>query len=97
MGIFKDVDVIDFSAVQKQLRKTPKDIIKLLQRWALAVETVGLAETRKVPGLHDEALKGRLKGYRSVRLGHKWRAIYKYKKEGEIQIVKLKEVTAHEY
>ena len=91
------MDIVDFSAVKKQLRKTPIEIIKRLQRWAIYVETIGLIETRKIPGFHDEPLKGRWKGCRSVRLGHKWRVIYQYNKSGVVNIAKLKEVTAHEY
>ena len=83
--------------MEKQLKKTPKEIIKRLQRWAIYVETTGLIETRKIPGFHDEPLKGQWKGYRSVRLGHKWRVIYKYNKNDGRNIVKLREVTAHEY
>ena len=91
------MDVVDFTEVKKQLKKVPKDIIKRLQRWALLIETIGLLETRKIFGFHDELLKGEWKGYRSARLGRKWRAIYKHKKNGSVYIIKLKEVTAHEY
>lgn len=91
------MDVVDLSAVRKQLRKVPKDIIKRLQRWSLYIETIGLMETRKIPGLHDEPLKGKWAGYRSIRLGLTWRAIYKSKKDGSINIVMIKEVTPHEY
>ena len=91
------MDIVDFSAVEKQLRRTPREIIKRLQRWAVYVETTGLIETKKIPGFHDEPLKGRWRGYRSVRLGHKWRVIYKYNKGSGENIIELKEVTAHEY
>ena len=91
------MDVVDFSCVKSQLKKTPKDIIKRLQRWAMYVENIGLFETRKIPGFHDELLKGKWKGYRSVRLGYKWRAIYKYNNKGKINIVEVKKVVPHEY
>ena len=91
------MDIVDFSSVEKQLRRVPKDIIKRLQRGAVYVETTGLVETRKVPDFHDEPLKGRWKGCRSVRLGHKWRVIYKYNKGNEENVIELREVTAHEY
>ena len=61
------------------------------------METTGLTEARKIPGFHDEPLKGRWRGYRSVRLGRKWRIIYKYNKNNGENIVKLREVTVHEY
>ena len=91
------MDIVDFSDVEKQLKKTPKDIIKRLQRWAMYIETIGLIETRKIQGFHDKPLKGEWKGFRSVRLGHKWRLIYTYNKSHVISIVNVKEVMAHEY
>ena len=91
------MDAVDFSTVKKQLKRTPKEIIKRLQRWSIYVETTGLIETRKIPGFHDEPLTGHWKGCRSVRLGHKWRIIYKYYKGEKVSIVKLRKVTAHEY
>ncbi len=91
------MDVVDFSYVQKQLKKAPKSIIRRLQRWAMAVENAGLMSARKIPGWHDELLKGSWRGFRSVRLGHKWRAIYKQKKSSSGYIVELKEVMPHEY
>ena len=91
------MSVIDFSLIRRQLKKIPKDIIKRLQRWAMYVENTGLIETRKIPGFHDELLTGKWKGYRSVRLGHKWRLIYKHDKNGKINIIKIKKVVPHEY
>lgn len=91
------MDVVDFSFVRSQLKRIPKDVLKRLQRWALYVESIGLFETRKIPGFHDELLKGKWKGYRSVRLGKKWRVIYKYNKNREINIVEIKRVVPHEY
>ena len=90
-------NIVDLTLVKKRLKKVPKDIIRRLQRWTMYVETVGLLETRKIPGLHDEPLKGKWKGYRSVRLGKKWRVIYIQKKDGSINILKVYEVMPHEY
>ena len=61
------------------------------------VENIDLFETRKISGCHDEPLKGKWKGYRSVRLGNKWRVIYIHNKSGRINIVKIKKVVPHEY
>lgn len=90
------MDIVDFSDIKKHLKKTPKQVIQRLQRWSLYIESIGLIQTRKIPGLHDEPLKGQWKGYRSIRLGHQWRAIYKLHKNTRF-IVKLKEITPHEY
>lgn len=91
------MDIIDFSLIRNQLKRIPKDIIKRLQRWAMYVESTGLTETRKIPGFRDELLKGKWKGHRSARLGHKWRVIYKHNKNGKINIIKIKKVVPHEY
>lgn len=91
------MDIVDLKHIRRQLKKIDKGIIKRLQRWVFYVETQGLLETRKIPGFHDEPLKGKWKGYRSVRLNKKWRAIYLYKKHNPISIVIIEEVSPHEY
>lgn len=65
--------------------------------WIRTVEEFGLVEARKVKGYHDEPLKGIRDGQRSVRLGIKWRAIYKQSKADELNIVVIEEVTPHDY
>ena len=44
--------------VRKQLKKMPRHIVENLTAWVDDVETNGLEEVRKIPGYHDEALKG---------------------------------------
>ncbi len=91
------MDIVDLSKIKKNLKKIPKDVIKRLQRWVMYVEQSGLIETRKIPGFHDEPLKGNWKGYRSVRLGKLWRTIYKHKKDGSVHIAVVEEITPHDY
>ena len=43
---------------QKDLRNLPVHIVEKLQSWVHAVNKFGLEEIRKVPGFHDEPLKG---------------------------------------
>jgi toxin HigB-1 len=64
-------------AIKKDLRKIPLPIKKKLFTWVAAVEERGLDEVRKVPGYHDEPLKGDRQGQRSIRLNKQWRAIYR--------------------
>ena len=45
----------------KQLGKIPSPIVKKLLSWVEAVELEGLIEIRKLPGFHDEPLKGKRK------------------------------------
>jgi proteic killer suppression protein len=80
----------------KDLRKVPNFIRDKLLGWVGAVELRGLEEVRKVPGYHDEPLKGRRQGQRSIRLNRAYRAIYVVKNEA-IQFVQVEEVTKHEY
>jgi toxin HigB-1 len=80
----------------KQLRKLPRHIVDNLMIWAAAVEQDGLEEVRKVPGYHDEPLKGDRAGQRSIRLSKSYRAIYEIK-EDTAKFVSVEEVSKHEY
>jgi len=80
----------------KQLRKVPQHIIDNLMIWVAAVEHDGLEETRKVPGYHDEPLKGDRAGQRSIRLSRAYRAIYEIK-DGTAKFVSVEEVSKHDY
>ena len=88
---------VDLSKVEKQLKKVPPEIVFRLMRWIRTIEQFGLYEARKVKSYHDEPLKGLRTGQRSVRLGIKWRAIYTLSKTGELNIIKVLEVTPHDY
>ena len=81
---------------EKELDRVPDFIRIKLLRWVRAVELEGLEMVRKIPGYHDEPLKGDRKGQRSVRLNSAYRAIYIVVK-GEIEFVSIEEVTKHEY
>ena len=81
---------------RKQLQRCPGHIIDKLETWIDAVEQRGLEEVRKVPGYHDELLKGKLRGVRSVRLGLGFRAYYRIEK-GEPRAIVVEEVNKHDY
>lgn len=49
---------------QKDLKKIPHSILDSLKTWITYLEMIGLAETRKISGYHDEPLKGDRKGQR---------------------------------
>lgn len=55
-------------SVKKNLHKTPLPIKKKLFTWVAAVEERGLEQVEKIPGYHDEPLKGNRQGQRSIRL-----------------------------
>ncbi|MBW2422147.1 MAG: type II toxin-antitoxin system mRNA interferase toxin, RelE/StbE family [Deltaproteobacteria bacterium] len=81
---------------EKQLRKLPRHIVDNLTIWVTAVELDGLEEVRRVPGYHDEKLKGDRAGQRSIRLSRGYRAIYEVKKD-TARFVSVEEVSKHDY
>jgi len=83
--------------VEKQLDRSPHYIRDKFAAWAVAVERLGLREVRKLSGYHDEPLKGKRKGQRSIRLSRSYRAIYVESDNGEIKIVEVLEVSKHDY
>ena len=81
---------------EKQLRKVPDWIRDKLALWTREVELLGLDEVRKISGYHDEVLKGKRAGQRSIRLSRAYRAIYEIKGK-EIEFVSIEDVSKHEY
>lgn len=80
---------------EKQVLKLPSHIAEALQYWTETVQLLGIRETRKLPGYHDEPLKGARKGQRSVRLNRSYRVIYLETVQGiEVTVI---EVNKHEY
>ena len=94
MGAYLVWRVFWSNKVEKQLRKIPDHIQRKFQTWAAAVEEDGM---RKLPGFHDEPLKGVRQGQRSVRLNRAYRAIYVERTSGQIELVEVIEVNKHEY
>jgi proteic killer suppression protein len=90
-------DVKLLAKAKKDLKKLPLQIVIKLQAWIEDVGNRGLTEVRKTPGYHDESLKGKRKGQRSVRLNAAYRAIYIVNKSGIIHFVEMQEVNKHEY
>ncbi len=81
---------------EKQLRKLPRHIVDNLAIWVAAVEFEGLEEVRRLPGYHDEPLKGDRAGQRSIRLSRSYRAIYEIRKD-TARFVSVEEVSKHDY
>jgi proteic killer suppression protein len=82
---------------QKQADKAPSHVLRSLITWAESVEEYGLPETRRIPGFHDEPLKGKLQGKRSVRLTLQWRAIYEITPAQDIIFVTVERIIPHDY
>jgi proteic killer suppression protein len=81
---------------QRQLKKVPKHIVVRLQRWVEFVEHAGLMEARKIPGFHDEPLRGQRAGQRSIRLSRAYRAIYRVV-DDVVEFALVEEVHKHDY
>ena len=80
----------------KSLKKAPNHIVLKISAWVEMVEQGGIDEARRIPGYHDELLRGELKGKRSIRLSRQWRAIYSIKSK-IVEFVLVEKVTPHEY
>jgi proteic killer suppression protein len=57
----------------------------------------GLEEARKVPGDHDEPLKGARHGQRSIRLSKAYRAVYTLRADSAGVVAVIEEVSKHGY
>lgn len=79
------------------LKAVPFYIQRNLLVWIAGVELESLAEIRKIPGYHDEPLKGDRAGQRSIRLNRSYRAIYVIKDDGTVEFVEILEVNKHAY
>lgn len=91
------IDQVELSSsAKKDIRKVPKHIVTKLLSWIDSVEDIGLKETMKIKGYHDEPLKGKRKEQRSIRLSKGYRAIYIITKN-EVEFVLIEEVNKHEY
>ena len=82
---------------QKDLDRVPEHVGAKLQAWIKAVMKNSLEEVRKIPGYHDEPLKGKRAGQRSIRLARGYRAIYIIEKDDTIEFVLVEEVNLHGY
>ena len=89
--------VVLTNRARRDLARAPRHIVNKLDVWIDSVEREGLEHVRKLPGFHDEPLKGSRAGQRSIRLNIAWRAIYEVLSDGRIAFVSVREVTPHAY
>ncbi len=82
---------------QNGLASCPDYIASKFKYWVSLVETMGLVSVREIKGFHDEPLKGKRSGQRSIRLNKSYRAIYVINRGGGVEIVEVQEVNKHEY
>jgi proteic killer suppression protein len=90
------VTVLVSRRAEKSLEKVPKHVSVSFFLWAREVQQHGLEPVQRIPGYHDEPLKGKLRGVRSIRLGIGYRAYYRI--EGaSVRTVLVEEVNKHDY
>jgi len=81
--------------VNKQLASAPNEILKRYEKWKDIVALSGPLGLRLIKGFHDEALSGKWTGYRSSRLGDKWRMIYRF--IAVEMLFQVASITTHDY
>ncbi len=89
--------VVLSAAARKELRKCPTHVARKLMAWVGSVQVAGLEATRRSPGYHDEPLKGKWAGHRSIRLSRSYRAIYRIQDDGAVAFAVVERVNKHEY
>ena len=89
--------VVIAGPARKQLRKVPRHVVSKLMLWVDAVETSGLEQVRRVPGFHDEPVRGPRQGQRSIRLSRSYRAFYVVDEDDAVEFVRIEEVNKHVY
>ena len=58
------MDVVDYSKIERQLNRHPKEVLVAFRIWVKTIETTGLWQTQKIRGYRDHALRGQRKGQR---------------------------------
>ena len=81
--------------VDKQLDSAPREALMRYEKWKDIAMISGPPGLRLIKGFHDEALSGEWAGYRSSRLGLKYRVIYRL--VAEEQLFQVTSITAHDY
>ena len=82
---------------EKRLHKLPKHVLEAYATWIRSIEFQGIRAVRMIPGYHDEPLKGKRAGQRSVRLSRGYRVIYEESNEGDVTLIGIMEVNKHDY
>ncbi len=88
-------EIYEHHSLVRKLSRIPIEVLKRYEKWKDIVAISGPEGLRLIKGLHDESLRGELQGYRSSRLGLKYRLIYTI--EDKKLYVQVLDITAHDY
>jgi proteic killer suppression protein len=68
-----------FGRPSKETRAFPPDLLRAARRKVLYLhDAAELEDLRAPPGNRLEALKGRLKGFHSIRINDQWRVVFRW-------------------
>lgn len=87
--------IYEKKSLVKSLKAIPLHIKKEYEIWKRIVEFQGIHGLRMIKGYHDEALKGKWRGFRSSRLSLQWRVIYKVELD-QLDVFVI-DINAHKY
>lgn len=87
--------ILEHKRLDRRFKSMPTEILKRYEKWKDIVSISGPEGLRAIRGFNDESLGGKWKGFRSSRLGLKYRVIYKI--EAANISVKVIDVTPHDY
>lgn len=93
----KKRNIIVSERAERDLLRVPERVQRKLHAWIDVVRAQGLESVRRIPGFHDEPLKGYRFGQRSIRLNKAYRAIYEIEEQRTVRVIEIKEVTKHDY
>ncbi len=88
-------EVYEHHRLSKVLPRLPKVVLRRYEKWKDIVRISGPRGLLAIKGFHDEALRGKWKGYRSSRLNQQYRVIYQVEAQ-EIHVYVM-DLTAHDY
>lgn len=88
-------EIYEHNSLVRKLSRIPVEILKRYEKLKDIVAISGPQGLRLIKGFHDEAIKGKWRGYRSSRLGKQYRLIYKI--ESKKLYVKAIDITPHDY
>lgn len=88
-------EIYEHRRLGKTLPGLPDEVLKRYEKWKDIVRISGPQGLRAIKGFHDEALKGEWRGFRSSRLGQRYRVIYQI--SAHEVVVYVLDLTAHDY
>jgi len=87
--------ILEHKRLDRRFNSLPIEILKRYEKWKDILAISGPKGLIAIRGFRDEALLGKWQGYRSSRLGLKYRVIYQV--EAAEILVKVIDVTPHDY